>query len=103
MVSMNEIKNIVGIITKHIKPEKVILFGSYASDSPTDDSDVDLLIVKDMHMPRYQRGRIIRKHLRRLKIPVDLIVYTQKEIDKWKNVETAFITQIVKNGVVLYG
>jgi hypothetical protein len=35
-------------------------------------------------------------------IPKDILVYTQKEIDEWKEVEEAFITSITKRGKVLY-
>lgn len=45
---------------------------------------MDILVVKDMDLPRYKRSREIRKYLRGVKVPVDLHVYTQKEIDEWK-------------------
>jgi hypothetical protein len=36
-----------------------------------------------------------------VKIPVDILVYTQKEIDKWKEVKTAFINDVMEKGKVL--
>jgi hypothetical protein len=37
-----------------------------------------------------------------MKIAIDLIVYTNEEIRKWKNVKTAFITGVMEKGKVLY-
>lgn len=103
MVTQEQIDEIKRRIVENITPEKIILFGSYVDGNPTEDSDLDLLIVKDSHIPRYKRGREIRKYLRGLKIPVDLVVYTKDEIQKWSNVKTAFITTVMEKGKVLYG
>ncbi len=103
MVTQNQIEMILKIIVDKYKPEKVILFGSYAYGNPSKDSDLDLLIVKDSNLPRYKRAREIRKYLWGITdIPKDIIVYTQEEIDDWAKVKEAFITTIVKNGKVLY-
>ena len=82
--------------------QKKLFFGSYADGNPTEDSDLDILIIKEMDIPRYRRALAIRKYLRGLKIPIDLIVYNQKEINKWENTKTAFITQVLGQGKVLY-
>ena len=46
----NEYKHLINkLITKavqEVKPEKVILFGSYAYGKPNKNSDVDLLFIK---------------------------------------------------------
>ena len=47
MGSTEAIKIIVDKIISEYKPKKIILFGSYAYGTPTEDSDIDLLIVKD--------------------------------------------------------
>ncbi len=103
MISKHKINQIIKIIKDNIKPEKIILFGSYANGNPNEHSDLDLLIIKDSDIPRYKRGREIRKYLRGIGVPLDILIYTQKEIDRWKNVEQAFITQTMKNGKVVYG
>ena len=66
-------------------------------------SDLDLLIIKDSDLPRYKRGREIRKFMRGLKVAVDFVVYTQQEIDKWKNVRPAFITTVFEKGKLMHG
>ena len=104
MLSHKQIEGIVERIASNHKPERIILFGSYAYGTPTEDSDLDLLvIVKSSKQPRYRRAREIRKHLWGITaIPKDVLVYTQKEVDEWKEVEEAFITSVIKKGKVLY-
>ena len=40
----NEIKAMVDRIVKNYKPEKIILFGSFALGKPNIDSDIDLFV-----------------------------------------------------------
>lgn len=103
MIAKSKISQIVKLIAKNVEPEKIILFGSYATGIPDENSDLDLLIIKDSKIPRYKRGREIRKYLRGIGVPMDIIVYTNEEIEKWKNVKEAFITQVISHGRVLYG
>jgi len=103
MISQEKINEVIDRIVKNINPEKIILFGSYAQGNPSEDSDLDLLIVKEMKIPRYKRSREVKKHLRGLKIPIDVIVYTREEIKEWEETKTAFISQTIKQGKVLYG
>jgi uncharacterized protein len=102
MITKEQIDKVVNIIVSCVNPDKVILFGSYAYGKPTEDSDLDILVVKEMNLDRHKRSREIKKFLRGIKIPIDLIVYSKDEIQSWSNTEAAFITQIVKNGKVLY-
>ncbi len=103
MIIPKQINKIIKIIIEKYKPDRIILFGSYAYGNPNENSDLDLLIIKDTDLPRYKRAREIRKYLWGItNIPKDIIVYTQKEIDDWKEVKEAFITSIVEKGKVLY-
>lgn len=103
MTIQEQIDKIIQLIIDNYKPEKIVLFGSYAYGEPSEGSDLDLLIVKDSNLPRYKRAREIRKYLWGITdIPKDILVYTQAEIDDWQNVKEAFITQVMANGKVLY-
>jgi len=102
MITKEQINKIIDIIVKNFNPQRVILFGSYATNSQRTSSDLDLLIIKDMDVPRYKRGRLVRRYLRGIKIPIDILVYTNEEIEKWKGVDAAFITSVLRKGIVLY-
>jgi uncharacterized protein len=98
------INRIVEIIKDNFNPEKIILFGSYAYGIPNENSDIDLLvIVKTSPQPRYKRAGEIRKYIFGLTdIPKDILVYTESEVEEWKNVQQSFITSIFNHGVVMY-
>ncbi len=97
-----QINQVVDTIVKVAKPSKVILFGSHALGKTSESSDLDILVIKESSEIRSQRAREIRKHLRGLKIPVDVLVYTPQEVAEWKDVKTAFITHILSYGKTVY-
>ena len=97
---IQEVKN---RIVSEVHPEKIVLFGSYAYGTPTKDSDLDLLVILKTKEPMHKRGVRIRKSLRDISTPKDILVYTPQEVEKWKNASTAFITTILKKGKVIYG
>ena len=45
MISLKEIKTYAEVIAREFKPEKIILFGSYAKGNFNDDSDIDIAVV----------------------------------------------------------
>lgn len=99
---MNKLDIIVNRIVDVAKPDKIILFGSYAHGTPTKDSDLDLLIIKETTLPFNKRTSEIRRSLRGVGIPLDLVVYTPSEVEKYKDNNFSFIGKISKQGKVLY-
>lgn len=91
-------------IKKEYQPEKIILFGSYSWGKPTKDSDVDLLIIKkttERHIDRAVRVRdIIDKENR--SVPLDILVYTPKELKERLRARDCFVKSILTKGEVIY-
>ena len=82
MGSTEAIKIIVDKIISEYKPKKIILFGSYAYGTPTEDSDIDLLIVKDTDERPIDRWVEVKKILRSLKSMLsDIAAYLYRERD----------------------
>ncbi|WP_234124868.1 nucleotidyltransferase domain-containing protein [Clostridium hydrogenum] len=102
MINNRDIDKIVNLIVTNVKPDKIILFGSYCYGKANEDSDLDLLIIKDVNVEKHKRGRQIRKYLRGVKIPIDILVHTNIEVAKLKDDETTFISEILKSGKILY-
>jgi len=44
MVDRAQIRKFSQAVAQQFRPNKIVLFGSYAYGKPTDDSDVDLLV-----------------------------------------------------------
>ncbi len=102
MIENSKIDEIVNKIALRFDPDKIILFGSYASGNPGHDSDLDLLIVQESDQPRHYRGFEIRKSLIGAGIPMDIIVYTPSEFESEKNTKFSFIHNALKTSKVLY-
>lgn len=57
---MAEIRDYAAKIAERFHPEKIILFGSFANGQPTEDSDVDLLVLMDFEGKGYEKATEIR-------------------------------------------
>lgn len=96
-----KINKVVDKIVKEYQPEKIILFGSYAWGKPTEDSDVDLFIVKETENTR-ELAREIDGSIRPRPFPIDLIVYRPESVEKSMAIKDFFIKNILTKGKVLY-
>ncbi len=102
MIGKEKISEIVDKIASGYNPDKIILFGSYATGNPNEDSDLDLFVIKDTDLPRPQRTVQVRKMLYGSMIPIDLIVFTPKEIDESKENKFSFVYEVLTTGKTLY-
>lgn len=102
MISPDNIRTLVDTIVTAYQPDKIMLFGSYATGHPTDDSDIDLLIVKDTALPRHQRGREVRRHLYGSKLPMDIVVATPQEIEHSQQHPYSFLYQALHSSKTVY-
>lgn len=102
--SQQAIDEIVREIVTKYQPEKVILFGSAARGEETQDSDFDLLIIKDGvdQTPRIDRHREVAK-LYSHTVASDVLVYTPYEIKKRLYLGDPFIKTALSEGKILYG
>ncbi len=83
-------------------PHKILLFGSRARGTAQPHSDIDLLIIEDSDLPRYQRSTRYRRALCGLFPAKDIVVWTPQEIEDWKAVPNAFITAALREAKLLY-
>jgi predicted nucleotidyltransferase len=93
---------VVERIAEVLKPDKVVLFGSYAYGRPTPDSDVDLLVVMETTAPPVERYLAVSRLLRPRPFPVDILVKTPEEIERALASGDFFIGEILSRGHVLY-
>jgi len=87
-------------VAEQFRPERIILFGSYAYGTPHADSDVDILVV----MPaRNQRDQAFKIHWTiRPPFPLDILVRTPKNLNRRLEEGDGFLHEIVSRGKVLY-
>ena len=101
MVTKRQIRAFSKRVAEEFKPDRIILFGSYANGSPTEDSDVDLLVVMPFKGRPVDQSVDIRLKTRP-SFPIDLIVRTPKGVKKRVAMGDDFMKDILEEGTVLY-
>jgi predicted nucleotidyltransferase len=85
------------------RPATVILFGSHAQGLARADSDLDLLVVERDLADRNAEFVRLRRSLRGLDVPVDLILVSEDNVDEWRDVPGTLIHDALRDGRVLAG
>jgi uncharacterized protein len=89
-------------IVRKFRPERVILFGSYAKHTAVAESDVDLLVVLSEVADKRQTTVEIRRALGDLPVSKDIIVTTPAEIEKRGDLVGSILRPALRDGKVLY-
>ena len=100
-VTRTEIHAFAKSIGAEFRPEKVVLFGSHAYGTPSEDSDVDLLVIMEHSGSGVAQALEIVRRVRS-RIPVDLVVRTPQEMRQRLKWNDFFLMEVVKRGEVLY-
>jgi predicted nucleotidyltransferase len=100
-VAFNIIKESVNEL---LPGSSILLFGSRARRDNTEDSDYDLMIIttdfQDNKEARIFKA-IIRRKLAHNKIPADIIIQSQAEVELNKKITGHIVRQVLKEGIPL--
>ena len=96
-VARRQIEAYCRVVAREFKPEKIILFGSYASGKATKDSDVDLVVImphrsRDIKMMGAIRARVGSP------FPLDLLVWRPGKFSRMQS----FNEEVLTRGKVMY-
>ena len=102
MISESTIQEAAELLRKAANPVKIILFGSYARGEPSEDSDLDFLVIeKELEARRLEMVRL-SDALRPLRIPVDVLVASEKVFNEWADTPGTVLYEAAREGKVLY-
>ena len=101
MVPFAQIKAYSDEIVRRFRPQKIILFGSYAYGQPTTDSDVDLLVIMPFDPSKGRKSLEIRQSIR-ARFPLDLLVRRPQTIRERLKRGDVFLKEVTSKGLVLY-
>lgn len=103
MISQKTIDRVKDRLVDVYKPLEIYLFGSYAWGHPTEDSDLDLLIVvSDSKEKSYRRSIPGSWALMDIMISKDLFVYTKDEFEKRAGDVTTLCYKVAQEGKKIY-
>jgi predicted nucleotidyltransferase len=101
MVDEQEIRFLSERIASKFKPQRIILFGSYASGSPTPDSDVDLLVILPFEGKNFYKSLEILNSTNP-SFPIDLLARTPEDTERRYREGDPLIREALDRGKVLY-
>lgn len=102
MDAVKELPEITRRIVETANPDKVILFGSHARGDAVPDSDLDLLVIVPDAKHLRQESIRVRRALRGLLVPVDIIVATTEQIVRLGNTPGLIYQTALQEGEVVY-
>ena len=93
-------------ILETASPEKVILFGSQANGTETDESDYDFLIVErepfgETGSRRKEAGKL-GWALSKFGVATDVLIYSPEEIEQRRHWQNGVVADALREGKVLY-
>ena len=99
------LKEIVEVLVRDYQPELIILYGSYASGTPTRHSDIDLFIVKETPLRWVDRFVEVKELIYRpgRNISVQPLIYTPDEFQERLSIGDSFVREVSTRGIRLYG
>jgi predicted nucleotidyltransferase len=98
------LREVVERLKTEFQPEEIFLFGSHAWGTPTEDSDVDLMvIVGESSEKAVQRAQRAHRCLRGMGFAKDVLVPTRAQVNRYKHLRASLFYQVLTRGRKLYG
>jgi predicted nucleotidyltransferase len=103
MITPHQIEAVARALVDAANPERIILFGSYARGDATEDSDLDFLVIERQVADRAKEMVRLRRAIRPLRIPVDVLVFSSEEVAKWGGQPGSALYWALREGRVVHG
>ena len=86
---------------QNVRPQKIILFGSFSTESQRQDSDIDLVVISEDFTGKdyWERIDILSEAIYAVFEPIEAVAMTPAE---WQSGDS-LIADYARNGEVVYG
>ena len=101
MITPSQIQQVSAEIARRFQPARIILFGSYAYGTPTEDSDVDFLVIMPFEGRTAKQAAEIRGAVY-AGFAMDLIPIMPEKLKYRLEIQDFFLREVVEKGKVLY-
>jgi predicted nucleotidyltransferase len=89
-------------IVASVKPQRVLLFGSAAQGRMHKNSDFDMLIIMREPVHRRRTAQKVYRNLHGTGVAVDIVVVTERDVEKYGQHSGTILKSALKEGRVLY-
>jgi predicted nucleotidyltransferase len=94
--------DIVKRVVRAARPERIVMFGSAARGTMGPNSDIDLLVIKEGKFNYWRLLRRIHKHLSGKQAPVDVVIATPEDVERYRHSFCLVICPALEEGKVIY-
>ncbi|MCC5842531.1 MAG: nucleotidyltransferase domain-containing protein [Opitutales bacterium] len=101
-VTEESLSQIVARLRQAAPDATIRLFGSRARADATPESDWDFLVVQPQVTSRRREMARLARVLRPLRIPADVLVFSQADFDRWSSIPGTVLHDAAKEGKVLH-
>ena len=102
MINLTVINEAVRRLAERFRPERIILFGSYARGKADDKSDLDLLVICPLRKSRQKLAAEMDRALEGMNLPRDIIVFSSREFEEEKTIPGTVARYAWREGKLLY-
>lgn len=103
-VSQELLAEITRRLVAEFHPEQIILFGSHAWGEPTEDSDLDfMVIVSKLTGSRTEMAGRGHRAMGEIPEAVDILIKTRADVERFRHVQASLTAEILERGKILYG
>lgn len=102
MITEHIVQSMTERIINSFSPEKIIVFGSWARNEATEDSDIDFLVITSYTGSKRDIQVAIRRELKGFGVPKDVVVATSEEIMQKQYLPGYIYGTALREGRVVY-
>jgi predicted nucleotidyltransferase len=101
VVTLEAIRELSSRIAQEFDPDRIILFGSYAHGAPSEDSDVDILVILPFQESNLRKSLEILNRVNP-RFPIDLLARRPDDTSRRYAEGDPLIREVLERGKVLY-
>ncbi len=98
---LSELDRFIEVVVPALQPERIIVFGSYATGQVHEWSDLDLVVIAETDLSFQQRLKLVYGQVRP-RVGMDIIVYTPREWQRLSEKRMFVREEIAEKGKVVY-
>jgi predicted nucleotidyltransferase len=97
------VERVTKTIAEAIHPDKIILFGSRANGTATEESDIDLVVVYSGAKTKREVRLSVHRLFDHPDFALDLFVFSPEEMERQRIFANTIAREVSERGVVCYG